>query len=95
MAIPFSRHLSPELVIYDCMDELSAFKFAPKELTMMEKELFRKADIVFTGGLSIYESKQKQHHNIYAFPSSIDKKHFGKARKRCRQPADQKTSAVV
>jgi len=90
MAIPFSRHLSPELVIYDCMDELSAFKFAPQELTMMEKELFRKADIVFTGGLSIYESKQKQHHNIYAFPSSIDKKHFAKARKRCRQPADQK-----
>jgi UDP-galactopyranose mutase len=90
MALPFTRHLKPELVVYDCMDELSAFKFAPPELTIFEKELFQKADVVFTGGHSIYENKKNDHHNIHAFPSSIEKAHFGKARKIRKDPADQK-----
>lgn len=90
MALPFTEHLNPELVIYDCMDELSAFKFAPPELTQFEKQLFAKADIVFTGGHSIYESKKNAHHNIFPFPSSIDKAHFGKARKIRKDPEDQK-----
>jgi glycosyltransferase involved in cell wall biosynthesis len=90
MALPFTDHLTPEVVIYDCMDELSAFKFAPAQLTILEKELFKKADVVFTGGNSIYEYKKNQHHNIYSFPSSIDKHHFGKARNHKEDPADQK-----
>ena len=90
MALPFTRHLKPEVVVYDCMDELSAFKFAPPELTLFEKELFQKADIVFTGGHSIYENKKNAHHNIYAFPSSIEKAHFGKARRIRTDPEDQK-----
>jgi glycosyltransferase involved in cell wall biosynthesis len=90
MALPFTDHLTPEVVVYDCMDELSAFKFAPPQLTILEKELFKKADVVFTGGQSIYESKKNAHPNIYAFPSSIDKHHFGLARKIKEDPADQK-----
>ena len=90
MALPFTSHLNPELVIYDCMDELSAFKFAPPQLTILEKELFRKADVVFTGGNSIYQSKKDAHHNIYSMPSSIDKHHFGAARNITDDPADQK-----
>jgi glycosyltransferase involved in cell wall biosynthesis len=90
MALPFTNHLNPELVIYDCMDELSAFKFAPPELLQYEKDLFTKADIVFTGGHSIFENKKNAHHNIYSFPSSIDKHHFGKARKMKAEPEDQK-----
>jgi UDP-galactopyranose mutase len=90
MALPFTNHLNPELVIYDCMDELSAFKFAPPELLQYEKDLFTKADIVFTGGHSIFENKKNAHHNIYSFPSSIDKNHFGKARKMKTEPEDQK-----
>jgi len=90
MALPFTSHLKPQLVVYDCMDELSAFKFAPPQLTILEKQLFKKANVVFTGGQSIYESKKNAHHNIYAFPSSIDKHHFGKARKIKEDPDDQK-----
>lgn len=89
MALPFTDHLNPEMVIYDCMDELSAFKFAPPDISIKEKELFTKADIVFTGGHSIYEHKKNAHHNIYPFPSSIDKFHFGKARRLKVDPADQ------
>jgi UDP-galactopyranose mutase len=89
MALPFTEHLTPDLVVYDCMDELSAFKFAPPELTIREKDLFKKADLVFTGGHSIFENKKTAHHNIYSFPSSIDKHHFGAARVIKQEPADQ------
>lgn len=90
MALPFTDHLTPELTIYDCMDELSAFKFAPPDISIKEQVLFKKSDIVFTGGHSIYEFKKHQHHNIHPFPSSIDKHHFGKARTMKDDPADQK-----
>jgi len=80
MALNFTRHLYPGFIVYDCMDELSSFKFAPPALQQLEAEMFEKADIVFTGGYSIYEAKKHSHSNIYPFPSSIDKEHFGKAR---------------
>jgi len=89
MALKISSHLKPRLVIYDCMDELSAFKFAPAELKIMEAELFSKAHLVFTGGYSLYEAKKNAHHNIYPFPSSIDKAHFLQGRKKLPEPADQ------
>lgn len=89
MALQFSQHLNPSLIVYDCMDELSAFKFAPPALKQMEAILFKKADIVFTGGHHLYEAKQRFHHNIYPFPSSIDKQHFAKARAAVSQPLDQ------
>ncbi|MCF0051966.1 glycosyltransferase family 1 protein [Dyadobacter sp. LJ53] len=89
MALEFSSHLSPGLTVYDCMDELSAFKFAPEKLKSLEKNLLNKADIVFTGGHSLFESKKNLHPNIHPFPSSIDKKHFGQARKQNCEPADQ------
>ncbi|MBC7915044.1 MAG: glycosyltransferase family 1 protein, partial [Pyrinomonadaceae bacterium] len=90
MALEFSGDYNPDITIYDCMDELSAFKFAPTELIHLEKELLTRADVVFTGGHSLYEAKKHQHQNIHPFPSSIDKAHFGKARKQLEAPADQK-----
>ncbi|MDQ6904459.1 MAG: glycosyltransferase family 1 protein [Bacteroidota bacterium] len=89
MSLAISNHLQPEIVIYDCMDELSNFKFAPPELKQKEKELFRIADVVFTGGHSLYQAKKNSHHNIYPFPSSIEMEHFSKARSLKEEPADQ------
>lgn len=89
MALPMTQRLHPVITVYDCMDELSAFKFAPPALKQLEKDLLKKAEIVFTGGHSLYEAKKHQHHNIHAFPSSIDKKHFGAARHIRHDPADQ------
>ncbi|WP_201766023.1 glycosyltransferase family 1 protein [Cesiribacter andamanensis] len=89
MSLGFTDHFSPLLTVYDCMDELSAFKFAPERLKELEQQLFQKADLVFTGGQSLYEAKQHQHPRVYAFPSSIDKAHFGQARRPLPQPADQ------
>jgi UDP-galactopyranose mutase len=90
MALDFTRHLRPLAVVYDCMDELSAFKGAPECLKHRERELFKTADLVFTGGQSLYEAKRDQHHSVYAFPSSIDREHFMQARTAIEDPADQK-----
>jgi hypothetical protein len=90
MALKYSDHLKPAIIIYDAMDELTAFKFAPPELKDLESVLLSKADLVFTGGQSLYEAKKHLHHNIHAFPSSIDKAHFGKARINTEEPDDQK-----
>jgi glycosyltransferase involved in cell wall biosynthesis len=88
-ALLFSNHLAPVLTVYDCMDELSAFKFAPPLLKKFEDELFERADIVFTGGHTLYEAKKHRHHNIFPFPSSIDKEHFYAARTNSSEPYDQ------
>jgi UDP-galactopyranose mutase len=89
MAIPLTHELAAATVVYDCMDELSAFAGAPVELQERELELFRKADVVFTGGQTLYEAKRNQHHNVHAFPSSVDTAHFAQARSLTVDPADQ------
>ncbi|MCU7613496.1 glycosyltransferase [Chryseobacterium sp. GMJ5] len=90
MALEYTSQLSPEYTIYDSMDELSAFRFAPPQLLDLENDLFKKADIVFTGGHTLYQAKKNRHHNIHPFPSSIDKSHFMAARKITTDPEDQK-----
>jgi UDP-galactopyranose mutase len=89
MALSFSRHLTPKLTIFDVMDELSAFKGAPQEMKDREAELLERADIVFTGGQSLYEAKKGRHDDLYAFPSSVDTAHFGSARAVRTDPEDQ------
>ena len=89
MALPFTTHLEPVAVVYDCMDELSAFKNAPPELKELEAQLLERADLVLTGGHSLYEAKRHQHPNIHPFPSSVDVEHFGRARRVKEDPADQ------
>ncbi|WP_194776266.1 glycosyltransferase [Pararhodonellum marinum] len=89
MALAYSDIFHPIAIVYDCMDELSAFKFAPPELKSFERELFKKADLVFTGGNNLYAAKKAQHHNIYASPSSIDKAHFAGARNYQKDASDQ------
>ncbi len=90
MALKFTVNLIPRVVVYDCMDELSAFRGAPPELIDLESELFLQADVIFTGGRSLYEAKQNRHSDIHAFPSSIDKKHFMQARQLMTEPDDQR-----
>lgn len=89
MAVAWTEHLQPSAVIYDCMDELSAFKGAPPELLEREAKLLQRADAVFTGGQSLYEAKRNRHPNAHPFPSSIDRAHFAAAREIKTEPEDQ------
>jgi UDP-galactopyranose mutase len=75
------------------MDELSGFHGAPRELLALEEELLRCADLVFTGGQSLYEAKKQRHPHVFAFPSSVDVAHFAKARCPQPDPEDQRPIA--
>jgi UDP-galactopyranose mutase len=89
MMLPFSRHVDSAATVYDCMDELANFRFAPPKLLELERELFATADVVFTGGYSLYEAKKDRHPNVHPFPSSVDRAHFAQARATDAAPDDQ------
>ncbi|HWI83248.1 glycosyltransferase [Ramlibacter sp.] len=80
MALPLATDLSPRGVVYDCMDELTLFRHAPRQLVQRENALFKMADLVFTGGPSLYAAKRHRHPSVHCFPSSVDAKHFSQAR---------------
>lgn len=88
LAMAFTPSLQAHRVIYDCMDELSAFKGASPELVAYERELLARADLVFTGGRSLFESKVGRHPSVHEFPSSIDADHFNAARGPIPEPVD-------
>jgi glycosyltransferase involved in cell wall biosynthesis len=89
MSLPFTRHLKPSGVIYDCMDERSTLSGAPKALCEYEAELFVRADVVLTGGHCLYEAKCMKHDNVHPFPNSVDRAHFARARTVQEDPPDQ------
>jgi UDP-galactopyranose mutase len=76
MALPLLAELQPRAVIYDCMDELSAFKGAPRQMVQRESALMKRAQLVLTGGPSLYEAKHALHDNVHCFPSAVDADHF-------------------
>jgi UDP-galactopyranose mutase len=92
MMLPFSRHVDSVCTVYDCMDELANFRFAPPRLLPLEQELLDSADLVFTGGFSLYEAKKGRHPNVHPFPSSVDRAHFARARAGQEDPVDQKVA---
>jgi UDP-galactopyranose mutase len=89
MALAFTDHLDPDMIVYDCMDDLASFKGAPALVGELEAELFARADVAFTGGVSLWEAKREQCPEIHAFPSSIDVAHFRHAREPLPDPVDQ------
>jgi glycosyltransferase involved in cell wall biosynthesis len=91
MALDYARDLKSSSIVFDCMDELSAFQGAPPELLKLEAELLKRADLVFTGGQSLYEAKRDRHRRVYAFPSSVNVPHFLSARQGKIDPPDQAT----
>jgi UDP-galactopyranose mutase len=76
MALPLALALDPNAAVYDCMDELSLFLGAPPELLPLESQLMEYADVMFTGGPSLFRAKQSRHPNVHCFPSSVDAEHF-------------------
>jgi UDP-galactopyranose mutase len=80
MALPAAMGLRPRIVVYDCMDQLAGFAQSPPELVDRERLLLLRADLVFTGGRSLYDLKRDAHEHVYLFPSSVDYAHFAQAR---------------
>lgn len=89
LALEFTRQIEAKTVVYDCMDELSLFHGAHEAIRDYERELMRRAQVVFTGGYSLWEAKRLFHHNVHAFPSSVEAEHFHAARAGLPTPSDQ------
>lgn len=76
----FPTPLARGVIVYDCMDQLSLFRGAPPEMVERETQLLEMADLVFTGGMSLFEEKRSLHPRVIAFPSGVDTEHFRSAR---------------
>ena len=94
MALPLLQELVPRAVVYDCMDELSAFKGAPRQMRQRETALIKSAQLVLTGGPSLYEAKRSLHDNVLCLPSAVDAVHYSAARARADAAAMQRAHAV-
>ena len=68
------------LVVYDCMDELANFRFAPADIGAREQFLLEKADVVFTGGYHLFETKSRHHTNTHFYGCGVDADHYSGAR---------------
>lgn len=80
---------SADVIVYDCMDELANFAFAPADIAQRESALMARADIVLCGGKSLYEARQARHRNIHCVPSGVDVAHFARGTDGCADPVDQ------
>lgn len=89
MMLGFTATQRPDLVVYDCMDELANFAFAPTDLAEREGALIAKADIVLCGGRSLYEARQDRHPDIHCVPSGVDIAHFARGADGRADPGDQ------
>ena len=66
--------------VYDCMDELASFRFAPPDIVERERFLVRHARLVFTGGPQLHEAKSRMHPNVHCFGCGVDVGHYARAR---------------
>jgi glycosyltransferase involved in cell wall biosynthesis len=89
LSLPWAAGLASSVVVYDCMDDLTAFRNAPRLLREREASLLQAADVVFTGGASLYRAKRDRHPNVHVFPSAVDVEHFARARQPTVEPEDQ------
>ena len=87
LAEPLSRSLDADVVVFDCMDELSAFRGAPPHMVDRERALIERADLIFTGGHSLWEAKRSLHPSVHLFPSGVDLAHFGAGRGEQPEPS--------
>jgi len=72
-------HIEHRGIVYDCMDELSQFSGAPRQLVDNERRLMDYADIVFTGGYELWLKKRQYHPNAHFFGCGVEFDHFAKA----------------
>ena len=89
MALDLAERLEPAALVYDRMDALAQFAHAPPEMTRNEGRLLEAADVVFTGGPSLYRGVEGRNPNLHCFPSSVDAAHFGRALDGLAEPDDQ------
>lgn len=63
-------------VVYDVMDDLANFDFAPEGMRDREAALIERADVVFAGGRTLYEHRRSAGAKVHCFPSGVEVDRF-------------------
>jgi UDP-galactopyranose mutase len=63
-------------VVYDAMDDLANFDFAPRGLREREAALLERADIVFAGGRTLYANRRAYGAKVHCHPSGVELARF-------------------
>jgi hypothetical protein len=79
MAGYYGGMVNERVIVHDKMDELTAFHGTPPILAERERELIGRADVMFTGGQTMFENARKRHSNCHRFDSGVDFEHFLRA----------------
>lgn len=66
-------------LVYDCMDDLAAFAFAPPQMRAREGSLLQRADAVFCGGRTLYERRRGYGEKVRLAPSGVEYERFAAA----------------
>jgi UDP-galactopyranose mutase len=67
-------------LVYDKMDELAKFANADPRIAPREEALLARADLVFSGGRSLFRSVEGRARNARCYASGVDVEHFERAR---------------
>ncbi len=78
-------------LVYDCMDDLASFAFAPAGMREREQALMQRAGVVFCGGRTLYERRRERARNVQLFASGVEFERFSEAREIAPHPV---TAAV-
>jgi len=63
-------------VVYDVMDDLANFDFAPPGMRERERDLLERADVVFAGGRTLYEHRREHGSKVHLHPSGVELDRF-------------------
>jgi glycosyltransferase involved in cell wall biosynthesis len=94
MALEIAEALEPELLVYDVMDDLSAFAKAPNGLRLLQRRALRGADVVLAGGRSLHAGVAVHRPDAHLFPSGVDSAHYARSR-ALRRPRERPVAGFV
>ena len=63
-------------VVYDAMDDLANFDFAPAGMRERETALLERAGIVFAGGRTLYANRRSHGAKVHCYPSGVELERF-------------------
>lgn len=89
LALRYTHHLRSRKLIYDFTFDSFHAAVDARDLSLIESEMLRRADLVFVNGYSLFQAKRRQHRRIYPRPMGLDVAHFKQARIPQPDPADQ------
>jgi len=87
-AVEMKDFLSADMVVYHCVDELSANPLIPDQITVLEKRMLKESDLVFVTSKTLFETKKKFNENTYYMPNVADFQHFNRAAGDLSVPPD-------